>query len=255
MFYRVTAIDSSENESDPSATVAVTPPLPPTIRINTGGPAQTVGTTTWSACSALTACSNWVTGGNAYSEADTITGIPAGLNNTMFQSEWTGGGSTAVGAKAFGFAVPVNNGYYRVRLHFAELNKTAAGTRLFDVRLENTTVLSNFDVWAQAGGIDKAIVREFPVRITDGVVNVDFMKRVENAKISAIEIIPTDGPDTTAPAVVTGVAATARGHRHHGGLVGQCGNGSGRVQRVPGELGRRHLHQGEHRAGDRNLVQ
>src|SRR6185312_5469660 len=34
-------------------------------------------------------------------------------------------------------------------------------------------------------------------------------KRVENAKISAIEIIPTDGPDTTAPAAVTGVSATA----------------------------------------------
>ena len=149
----------------------------------------------------------------------------------------------------------MNNGYYRVRLHFAELNKTAAGTRLFDVRLENTTVLSNFDVWAQAGGIDKAIVREFPIRITDGVVDVDFMKRVENAKISAIEIIPTDGPDTTAPAVVTGVAATAADLRHHRDLVGKRGNRSGRVQRVPGELGRRHLHQAEHRVADRYVVQ
>jgi fibronectin type 3 domain-containing protein len=209
VFYRVKAIDSSENESASSATVAVTPPLPPTVRINAGGPAQSVSGTTWSACSALTACSGWVTGGNEYNETDTITGIPAGANNAIFQSEWTGGGSTAVGAKIFGFAVPVNNGYYRVRLHFAELNKTAAGTRLFDVRLENTTVLSNFDVWVQAGGIDKAVVREFPVRITDGVVNIDFLKRVENAKISAIEIIPTDGPDTAAPAPVTGVTATA----------------------------------------------
>ena len=34
---------------------------------------------------------------------------------------------------------------------------------MFDVRLENTTVLSNFDIWAQAGGIDRAIVRQFPV--------------------------------------------------------------------------------------------
>ena len=60
VFYRVRAIDSSENESASSATVAVTPPLPPTIRINAGGPAQTVSGTTWSACSSLTACSNWV---------------------------------------------------------------------------------------------------------------------------------------------------------------------------------------------------
>ncbi len=61
------------------------------------------------------------------------------------------------------------NGAYRVRLHFAELNKTAANTRTFDVRLESTTVLSNFDIWAQAGGIDKAIVRQFPATVTDGV--------------------------------------------------------------------------------------
>ncbi|MTD16945.1 choice-of-anchor D domain-containing protein [Nakamurella sp. YIM 132087] len=208
VYYQVRAFDSSENESAASATASVTPPLPATIRINTGGPAQTVSGTTWSACSSLTACSNWVSGGNAYSEADTITGIPAGMNNTIFQTEWTGGGSTAVGARAFGFSVPVTNGFYRVRLHFAELNKTAANTRLFDVRLENATVLSNFDIWVQAGGIDKAIVREFTANITDGAVTIDFMKRVENAKISAIEIIPTTAPDTTPPAAVTGVTAT-----------------------------------------------
>ena len=65
------------------------------------------------------------------------------------------------GARAFGFAVPVQNGPYTVRLHFAELNKTAANTRMFDVRLEGATVLTNFDVFAAAGGIDKAIVRTF----------------------------------------------------------------------------------------------
>ena len=113
----------------------------------------------------------------------------------MFQSEWTGTATT--GQRAFGFAVPVTNGAYRVRLHFAELNKTAANTRTFDVRLENTTVLSNFDIWPQAGGIDKAIVRQFPATVTDGVMTIDFIRRIENAKISAIEILP--GADTVAP--------------------------------------------------------
>ncbi len=91
-FYRVVAIDTSDNASAPSAVVSATRPQPvqQAVRINTGGPAQTVSGTAWSACSSLTACSNWVTGGNAYSETDTITGIPAGTNNTMFQSEWTG---------------------------------------------------------------------------------------------------------------------------------------------------------------------
>ena len=95
-----------------------------------------------------------------------------------------------------------------MRLHFAELNKTAANQRLFDVRLENTTVLSNFDIWSRAGGVDRAIVREFTTNVTDGAVTIDFITRTENAKVSAIEIIPVDGPDTTAPAAVTGTVAT-----------------------------------------------
>ncbi len=67
-------------------------------------------------------------------------------------------------------------------------------------------MLSNFDIWTAAGGIDKAIVRSFPVTVTDGVMTIDFIRRIENAKISAIEIIPVD---TVAPAAVTGLSATA----------------------------------------------
>jgi fibronectin type 3 domain-containing protein len=189
-YYRVTAIDTSGNESAYATASATRQGTLSTVRINTGGPAQTVNGTSWSACSAVGTCGGWVTGGNAYSESDTITGVPAGMNNTIFQSEWTGGASTPVGQKIFGFAVPVTNGAYNVRLHFAELNKTTAGTRLFDVQIEGAVKLNNFDVWTQAGGIDKAIVREFPVTVTDGVVNIDFLKRVENAKVSAIEIVP-----------------------------------------------------------------
>ncbi|WP_218566277.1 malectin domain-containing carbohydrate-binding protein [Vallicoccus soli] len=212
--YRVVALDSSDNASAASATATVTTPAPPaptSVRINAGGAAQTVGGTTWSACAATTACSGWVSGGFAYSEADTVTGIPAGLNNAVFQTEWTGGatgtGVVPVGQRAFGFDVPVVNGPYAVRLHFAELNKTGAGQRTFDVRLEGSTVLTAFDVWAAAGGIDRAVVREFPVTVTDGKVTIDFLRRVENAKVSAIEILPVL-PDTTAPGAPAGLTAT-----------------------------------------------
>ena len=78
----------------------------------------------------------------------------------------------------------------QLRLHFAELNRTGANQRTFDVRLENTTVLSNFDIWTQAGGIDRAISRQFNVNVTDGVMTIDFIRRIQNAKVSAIEIIP-----------------------------------------------------------------
>ena len=204
--YTVVAVDSSENASPASSPVTVTtaaPPVQQPVRINAGGPAQTVGTTTWAACSSLTACSGRVSGGQPYSEADTITGIPAGMNNAIFQSEWTGG--AARGARAFGFDIPVQNGRYDVRLHFAELNKTAAGTRVFSVDLEGARVLTDLDLFVAAGGIDKAIVRQFTTTVTDGRVTIDFLAGVENAKVSAIEVLPLD---TTAPAQVTGVTAT-----------------------------------------------
>ena len=135
-----------------------------------------------------------VTGGFAYAQspAPSISGVVAPANQALYQTEWTGGqsGGIPAGGLAFKFSIPVANGAYRVRLHFAELNKDGAGRRVFDVQLEGTTVLSQFDIWREAGGINTAIVREFPVTINDGTITLDFIRQVENAKISAIEILP-----------------------------------------------------------------
>lgn len=168
---------------------------PDTVRINTGGPSQTVAGTVWSGCTAVNACNGWVSGGFAYSQATPISGVPAGMNATIFQSEWTGGQAgpagtiVPIGQRAFGFDVPVGNGGYLVRLHFAELNKPQPGTRVFDVELEGELVLDGLDLTAE-DGLGTATVREFPIVVTDGVVTIDFIRQIENAKISAIEIVP-----------------------------------------------------------------
>ncbi|MCW2760347.1 MAG: choice-of-anchor domain, partial [Marmoricola sp.] len=41
-------------------------------------------------------------------------------------------------------------------------------------------------------GIDKAITRPFNVNVTDGSMTIDFIRRIQNAKVSAIEIIPVN---------------------------------------------------------------
>ena len=165
-----------------------------TVRINGGGAAQTVGAGQWQGCSSSSTCQGMVTGGFAYAQspAPSISGVVAPANQALYQTEWTGGqsGGIPAGGLAFKFSIPVGNGAYRVRLHFAELNKDGAGRRVFDVQLEGTTVLSQFDIWREAGGINTAIVREFPVTINDGTITLDFIRQVENAKISAIEILP-----------------------------------------------------------------
>jgi hypothetical protein len=137
-----------------------------------------------------------------------ITGVPANMNVALFQTEWTGGqfgpNPVAIGAVAFKYTIPVPNGNYTVRLHFAELNKTAAGQRTFDVNIEGTKRLDKFDIFAAAGGARKAIVREFAATIADGNVTIDFIRQVENAKVNAIEILPVTGPVNAAPVANAG---------------------------------------------------
>jgi hypothetical protein len=48
---------------------------------------------------------------------------------------------------------------YTVRLHFAEIYFTAAGQRTFNVLINGTQVLTNFDIIVAAGTYNKAIVR------------------------------------------------------------------------------------------------
>jgi Tol biopolymer transport system component len=86
------------------------------------------------------------------------------------------------------FAVPA--GRYLVRLHFAETapGNFAAGRRVFDVKIEGSTVLNAFDVFA-AVGARRALVKEFETTVADGTLDIDFRHRKENPIIAAIEII------------------------------------------------------------------
>lgn len=166
----------------------------PVVRLNAGGAAQTVDGVTWAACADVAACQGYVRGGFAYTPAvpPAIANPAPPANATVLQSEWTGGESQGIpaGASAFSFRIPVVNGPYQVRLQFAELSKTASGQRVFDVRLENATVLSSFDVFQAAGGAARSVVRSFDVTVQDGAVDLDFIRGVENATVSAVEILP-----------------------------------------------------------------
>jgi archaellum component FlaF (FlaF/FlaG flagellin family) len=87
------------------------------------------------------------------------------------------------------YALTVPNGFYTVKLYFAEISETGAGQRIFNVRLNGSLVLSNFDVCAAAGGPFKAIVRAFPVSVTGGVIRIQFQQGTANLPmVSAIEI-------------------------------------------------------------------
>lgn len=188
----------------PSPTPSPSPPPPrPAVRLNAGGPAQSVGGVGWDACGSASTCNGRVVGGFAYAKSPTpaISGVAAPANAALYQTEWTGGSTNGVpaGAVAFSFRIPVADGAWTVHLHFAENVQNGPGKRRFDVALEGATALRDFDIYAEAGGMNRALVRSFPVTVGDGAVDVDFIRQVENAKVSAIEVVPRDAGSDPPP--------------------------------------------------------
>lgn len=85
-----------------------------------------------------------------------------------------------------GFTAGVN---HTVRLHFAETFWTTTGQRIFNVSINNTAVLTNFDIVAAAGATHRAIVKEFQTTgDSAGNITIQFASVVDHAAINAIEV-------------------------------------------------------------------
>ncbi len=88
---------------------------------------------------------------------------------------------------------------YSVRLHFVEWAHTAAGQRNFNVSINSDQVLTNFDIFANAGAAATAIVEEFYTTADEnGIIEIQTSAGTTtvvdlNPTINAIEIIPATG--------------------------------------------------------------
>jgi hypothetical protein len=89
------------------------------------------------------------------------------------------------------FSVPVANGKYTVKLHFAETSATitSAGTRVFSVNVEGHE-LKDIDVWKKTGGRERAYVETVPVEVTNGKLEIKFTASEQKPEINGIEILP-----------------------------------------------------------------
>jgi hypothetical protein len=92
------------------------------------------------------------------------------------------------GMTSASYSVP--NGSYTVNLYFAETYLTGAGQRIFNVAINGKPVLSNFDVFAQAGGAKTGLIKSFPVTVGNGQVTISFTSVTQNPEINGIEILP-----------------------------------------------------------------
>ncbi|MBZ5585702.1 MAG: malectin [Acidobacteriia bacterium] len=151
----VEIVASSSPTPAPSPTPTVPSGFTP-VRVNAGGQSYTdPNGTVWAA-------DNGSTGGNLYPVIAPIAGTAA---QPLYQaSRW--------GVFDYVFAVP--NGSYLVNLKFAELQMSYPGTRQFNVAINGVTAVSNFDIFAQAGGALRALDKSFPVTVTNGKMDIAF---------------------------------------------------------------------------------
>jgi hypothetical protein len=98
------------------------------------------------------------------------------------------------------------NGPATVTLQWAETYFNAAGQRQMDVSLNGVQVENNLDVYAAAGGKNKALNRSYAVTVSAGQIDLILTGVVDNASICAISVqagpqcSPTASPTRT-PAV------------------------------------------------------
>ncbi len=78
---------------------------------------------------------------------------------------------------------------HTVRLHFAETFFSTTGSRTFNVSINGTSVLTNFDIVSAAGAKNKAVVEQFtqPASSTGHYI-ITFTSVVNQSLVSAIEI-------------------------------------------------------------------
>lgn len=121
-------------------------------------------------------------------------------DETLYQSERTGN---------FAYALPLLNGNYDVVLHFSESTYAQAGKRVFDVTVEGTAVLENYDIYVEAGAPSTARTATIPVTLTDGVLDLAFLGVTGEASLAAITVIDTASSNVVAAVNAGGPAYTA----------------------------------------------
>ena len=130
----------------------------------------------------------YITGDDVCDEIGTSKPIDGSEDQPLHQSQRFGQDY------AYRFYVP--NGKYRVNLHFSE-TLMSVGIEMFDVCIQDETVLKGFCIFQEAGGMNRAVVKSFEAEVTEKRLTVGLRgvmePQQEAAKVAAIEILPAGG--------------------------------------------------------------
>jgi len=182
----ITATDRNNAAHVASAVLTLNAPVvfaaqqvSPLIRVNAGGGAYTdTAGRTWAADTSYI-------GGYPWSVA-AVAGVDAEYQTVRYGT--------------FGYNFTVPNGSYTVVLKFAEVSYNTPGAREFNVAVNNTPVLTDFDIISVSGGRMVPVDKAFPVAVTNGQISIQFSAVAgDPPAVNAIEILPftVSSPATT----------------------------------------------------------
>ncbi len=183
----VAALDGCPEDAEESTELSG----PSLLKINAGGPEVTIGADTFLEDQYISAPSADYTAHSSITEIENTDLDEIYLTETITSNDASQG--------PVSYDIPVTNGTYTVKLHFAEIywgvTKTdeneevgGIGSRVFDIDIEEMSILNDFDVFEVAGGAAKAITKMYDVEVTDGELNIVFTSTVDKPKVSAIEV-------------------------------------------------------------------
>jgi fibronectin type 3 domain-containing protein len=206
-YYVVEAFDSFGASAASAQATATTPAASSgtsIVSINAGGPAES---NSGGGDNSFVADEDYSAGGTTYSVTNSIT-IPASVTNAAPAAVYQ---SARQGAITYTIPGLTDGASYTVRLHFAELYFSAAGQRVFNVAINGTTVLSNFDIYATAKANFTAVVEQFAATANSGgdIVIAFTNGTIDQPMIEGVEVLGSSTSCTTVPSAPTGLTGTA----------------------------------------------
>jgi hypothetical protein len=153
-------------------------------RISGGNPANVTdcNSNMWLRDTAYSVGAFGYSGGTTGVLANTITGICASAQSIYQRERY----STSSGGFYYQFDCPA--GIYEITVLEAETYWTSAGKRVFNAFIQGRQALTNLDIYAAAGGMNKPLTLVFTNAVTNSQLQVLFTPVVDNARISGLQV-------------------------------------------------------------------
>lgn len=173
----------------------------PVYRVNAGGPSL-AGEPGWEADDASNPSPHLFGAGQEFggrsSDEPAISideSVPEDVPDALFESQrYDSEDPSTGGSGEMGYRFDVDAGTHEVRLYLCETwqGATETGVRTFDVEINGTPVLDDFDMYAKKGGYT-GFARTFDVTTSsdDEGIEIEFLHESNNPMISGLEIRST----------------------------------------------------------------